>query len=90
VFGSHLHNMTMKSRHRDLTSAMVEVAGSANRKQVGSIRKVLVEEEGIARSEWDAADIDGRVFVPTDLTVGEFAEVRITDHRGYDLIATTA
>ena len=49
-----------------------------------------MEEEGIARSEWDAADIDGRVFVPTDLPVGEFAEVRITDHRGYDLIATTA
>jgi len=82
--------MTIKARHRELTGAIDEVAGSANRKQVGSIRKVLVEEEGIARSEWDAADIDGRVFVPTDLPVGEFAEVRITDHRGYDLIATTA
>tara|TARA_B100001964_G_scaffold106248_2_gene118712 strand:+ start:1182 stop:2576 length:1395 start_codon:yes stop_codon:yes gene_type:complete len=89
-FGSHLHHMTIKARHRELTGAIDEVAGIVNRKQVGSIRKVLVEEEGIARSEWDAADIDGRVFVPTDLPVGEFAEVRITDHRGYDLIATTA
>ncbi|MEE2734074.1 MAG: 30S ribosomal protein S12 methylthiotransferase RimO [Verrucomicrobiota bacterium] len=89
-FESHLHHMTIKARHRELTGAIDEVAGIANRKQVGSIRKVLVEEEGIARSEWDAADIDGRVFVPTDLTVGEFAKVRITDHRGYDLIATMA
>ena len=89
-FGSHLHHMTIKARHRALTSAIDLVAGSVNEKQVGQTRKVLVEEEGIARSEWDAPDIDGRIFVPTDLPVGEFAEVRITDHRGYDLIAAMA
>ena len=49
---------------------------------------LLVEEEGIARSMWDAPDIDGRIFVPTDLPVGEFVEVKITDWRGYDLIAS--
>ena len=84
----HLHHMTIKSRHRELNSAIDQVAGAVNEKQLGRTRKVLVEEEGIARSEWDAPDIDGRIFVPTELPVGEFAEVKIHDHRGYDLIAS--
>jgi hypothetical protein len=36
---------------------------------------------------WDAPDIDGRIFVPIDSEVGEFYDVTVTDHRGYDLIA---
>ena len=84
----HLHHMTIKARHRELASAIDQVASVVNGKQLGRTRKVLVEEEGIARSEWGAPDIDGRVFVSTDLPVGEFAEVAITDHRGYDLIAS--
>jgi len=83
----HLHHMTIKARHRELASAIDQVAGAVNEKQVGRTRRILVEEEGIARSEWDAPDIDGRIFVPVDLPVGEFTEVTITDHRGYDLIA---
>jgi len=46
-----------------------------------------VEEEGIARGEWDAPDIDGRVFVPDDAKVGEFYHAEIIDWRGYDLVA---
>jgi ribosomal protein S12 methylthiotransferase len=84
----HLHHMTIKSRHRELTSAIDHVAALVNEKQLGRTRRVLVEEEGIARSEWGAPDIDGRVFVPAELLVGEFASVEITDHRGYDLIAS--
>jgi ribosomal protein S12 methylthiotransferase len=84
----HLHHMTIKSRHAELASAIDHAASLVNERQLGRARKVLVEEEGIARSEWDAPDIDGRVFVPIDLPVGEFAEVTITDHRGYDLIAS--
>ena len=84
----HLHHMTIKSRHRELTSAIDHVAALVNEKQLGRPRRVLVEEEGIARSEWGAPDIDGRVFVPAELPVGEFAPVEITDHRGYDLIAS--
>jgi ribosomal protein S12 methylthiotransferase len=85
----HLHHMTIKKRHRELTTAIDQVAQEVNARQVGHAKRVLVEEEGIARSMWDAPDIDGRIFVPTELPVGEFAEVRITDHRGYDLVATS-
>ena len=83
----HLHHMTIKKRHRELTSAIEGTADAVNAKQLGKTIRVLVEEEGIARSMWDAPDIDGRIFVDADLPVGEFATVTITDHRGYDLIA---
>ena len=84
----HLHHMKIKARHRELTSAIDQIAGTVNERQIGRTRTVLVEEEGIARSEWDAPDIDGRIFVPAGLPVGEFSDVTITDHRGYDLIAS--
>ena len=83
----HVHHMTRKSRHRQLTAAIDQVATDVNERQVGKKLRVLVEEEGIARSMWDAPDIDGRIFVPIDLPVGEFADVTIYDHRGYDLVA---
>ena len=41
----------------------------------------------IARGEADAPDIDGRVLVCGDLPLGQFADVRITGHTDYDLIA---
>jgi ribosomal protein S12 methylthiotransferase len=43
----------------------------------------------VARTEVDAPDIDGRVFVRGALKVGEFAQVRIVGHTDYDLIAET-
>jgi|TARA_B100001093_G_scaffold123763_1_gene116330 ribosomal protein S12 methylthiotransferase len=83
----HIHHATKKKRHRELSSAIDEVAGEVNAAQLGRQKRVLVEEEGIARSMWDAPDIDGRIFVPIDSRVGEFLEVEIKDHRGYDLVA---
>ncbi len=83
----HIHHATKKKRHRELSSAIDEVAQDVNERQLGKTLRVLVEEEGIARSMWDAPDIDGRIFVPIDSTVGEFYDVSVTDHRGYDLIA---
>ncbi len=83
----HVHHATKKKRHRELTSAIDEVAQQVNEAQLGKKKRVLVEEEGIARSMWDAPDIDGRIFVPIDSEIGEFLDVEIKDHRGYDLVA---
>jgi len=44
----------------------------------------------VARSEADAPDIDGRVYVRGRLPVGEFAPVRIVGHTDYDLVAEPA
>jgi ribosomal protein S12 methylthiotransferase len=64
-----------------------EIASEVSKRQVGRTLKVLVEEPGVARGEADAPDIDGRVYVPRELPVGEFIEVAITGHQDYDLLA---
>ncbi len=41
----------------------------------------------ITRSEADAPDIDGRVYVQGELPLGDFSWVRVIGHTDYDLIA---
>jgi ribosomal protein S12 methylthiotransferase len=67
-----------------------EIAGEVSRRAVGQTLKVLIEEPGIARGEADAPDIDGRVYVPLTLRVGEFVPVKITGYEDYDLHAVPA
>jgi ribosomal protein S12 methylthiotransferase len=64
-----------------------KIAAEISQRTVGHKLRVLVEEPGVARGEADAPDIDGRVYVPRPLPVGEFAEVTITGHHDYDLLA---
>ena len=65
-------------------------------RRIGQTIRVLVdeidEEGAIARSEGDAPDIDGLVYVTDghDLPVGEFADVTVVDCDTHDLIATVA
>ena len=55
--------------------------------QVGKNVRVLVEQPGVGRTQWDAPEIDGSVMVDESIPVGSFAEVAIGDWRGYDLVA---
>ncbi len=64
-----------------------EIAGEVSKRHVGRTLRVLVEEPGVARGEADAPDIDGRVYVPRELPVGEFVNVSITGYQDYDLLA---
>jgi ribosomal protein S12 methylthiotransferase len=65
------------------------------RGKIGREINVLVDEidaeneEAVARSPWDAPEIDGNVFIPgaTDLKPGDMVKVRITDAEEYDLVA---
>ena len=62
--------------------------------KVGREIDVLVDEidedneEAIARSPWDAPEIDGNVFLPgeTGLTPGDMVRVRIVEAEEYDLV----
>jgi ribosomal protein S12 methylthiotransferase len=63
------------------------IASDVSKAYVGQKLKVLVEEPGVARGEADAPDIDGRIYVPRELPVGEFVEVEITGFQDYDLLA---
>jgi ribosomal protein S12 methylthiotransferase len=76
-----------EARWHRLMALQKEIAGTVSKGQVGRALKVLVEEPGVARGEADAPDIDGRVYVPRDLPVGEFVEVGITGFQDYDLLA---
>ncbi len=49
--------------------------------------KLKTQDHLVARGEADAPDIDGRVYIRGRLPAGEFARVRITGHKDYDLTA---
>ncbi len=74
-------------RRRRIMALQQGIAAEVGRRSVGRGLKVLVEEPGVARGEADAPDIDGRIYVPSDLPVSEFAQVRITGSETYDLSA---
>ena len=52
---------------------------------IGQTLRVLIDREGEGRSQMDAPDIDGKVFVRGKAKVGEFVNVRITGAKEYDL-----
>jgi ribosomal protein S12 methylthiotransferase len=64
-----------------------EIAAEVSRNFVGRTLKVLVEEPGVARGEADAPDIDGRIYLPITVPVGDFVTAEITGYEDYDLLA---
>ena len=78
---------TKEARWHRLMALQQEIATAVSARAVGSTLRVLVEEPGVARGEADAPDIDGRVYVPRELPVGEYADVKITGYHDYDLLA---
>ncbi|HVU25048.1 MAG TPA: 30S ribosomal protein S12 methylthiotransferase RimO [Opitutus sp.] len=87
------HQVSAKAKearwHR-LMALQKDIAATVSARAVGRTLRVLVEEPGVARGEADAPDIDGRVYVPRELPVGEFADVAITGFQEYDLLALPA
>jgi ribosomal protein S12 methylthiotransferase len=76
-----------EARWHRLMALQQKIAAEVSKSHVGQTLKVLVEESGVARGEADAPDIDGRVYVPKILSVGEFVNVAITGYHDYDLLA---
>lgn len=82
-----VHHMTRKKRWNEAMRLLQNQAEKRNSAQLGKTLRVLVDEPGQARAEADAPEVDGTVFVPQDIPVGTFADVTVTDWRGYDLVA---
>ncbi len=57
---------------------------------IGTEVTVLVDEAGLARSHREAPEIDGMIWVPEGLAVGELHRVRIVAAEGPDLHAVVA
>ena len=72
------------------------ISAEVEAEKVGKIMRVIIDRiEGewyIARSEFCSPEVDPEVLIPvseTELTIGEFYDVRITDAEEFDLYATT-
>ncbi len=85
---------TRERRRRELMLAQQEVAFAKARAMKGRQLKVMVEgympEEGVCvgRSYMDAPEVDGLVFFPDAglKESGDFAEIRVSGARDYDLL----
>ena len=71
-----------------------QISAEVLQAKIGREINVLVDEidveneEAVARSPWDAPEIDGNVFIPgaMDLKPGDMVKVKIVDAEEYDLI----
>jgi ribosomal protein S12 methylthiotransferase len=82
-----VHPSTRRKRRNIATEKLYEIADKWGSNLVGRKIRVLVEGPGVARTQWDAPEVDGTVEVDESLPVGEFAEVTINDAVGYSLFA---
>ena len=82
-------------RYDRLMATQQRISKVVLQSKVGRTIKVLVDKidteygEAVARSPWDAPEIDGNVFIPgaTQLKQGDMVSVTITEAEEYDLIA---
>ena len=83
-----------QERWERFMEAQQEISAEIFQSKVGREIDVLVDEideendEAIARSPWDAPEIDGNVFLPgeTDLKPGDKLRVKIVEAEEYDLV----
>lgn len=93
-FPDHVPETVKKKRMKTLMAEQKNISSDIQKKFVGRTLKVLIDEpqEGaphvyLGRSEYDAPDVDGVVFVHSTkpLKPGDFVMVRINDAYEYDL-----
>jgi ribosomal protein S12 methylthiotransferase len=91
-FKGQISQKLKRERFDAIMSAQQVIATAVNAKFLGKRVRVLIEERQdgayIGRSQLDAPEVDGLVYVNTNrlLKKGEFTEVRITDTLEYDLV----
>lgn len=94
-FEKQIDDDTKQTRFDEIMLLQQGIAFEMAEDRIGSEIKVIIEGElpsdnlYVARSEMDAPDIDGCVFLPLtgDYMSGDIISVRVTDARGYDLMA---
>lgn len=87
-----------RERFERLMEVAQDVSTAQLAKKVGRTIEVLVDDvqpehnRAIARSKWDAPDIDGTVIIDnaTGIKPGDMVEVTVTDSDEYDLFAEPA
>lgn len=94
-FEKQIDDDTKQTRFDEIMLLQQGIAFEMAEDRIGSEINVIIEGElpsdnlYVARSEMDAPDIDGCVFLPLtgDYMSGDIISVRVTDAKGYDLMA---
>ncbi|MDE2446133.1 MAG: 30S ribosomal protein S12 methylthiotransferase RimO [Alphaproteobacteria bacterium] len=81
-------------RYQRFMEAQQAISSDIFQSKIGREIEVLVDEideendEAVARSKWDAPEIDGNVFIPgaTNLKPGDLVKVKIVEAEEYDLV----
>ncbi|RPJ18057.1 MAG: 30S ribosomal protein S12 methylthiotransferase RimO [Desulfobacteraceae bacterium] len=84
-----------KKRYDRIMSRQMEISVENNRKYIGKILDVLIEESPeenlfIGRTIDQAPEVDGITYVTGNLKIGSFARAKITDALEYDLVGEAA
>lgn len=74
----------------ELTELQDRMTWAKRDEMIGSVVEVLVDSPGVGRTWREAPEIDGIVNLPTALSQGSFATVKIVDALGPDLVAEGA
>ncbi len=82
-----------QKRVEEIMDIQQQISWEKNQEKVGKIFKCIFDrKEGeyfVGRTEYDSPDVDNTVLVPAKdvyISIGEFAEVKITSAEDYDLI----
>ncbi len=91
-FAGQVPQKIKTERFNRIMETQQRISAEVNRRMMGSMIDVLVEEkkEGcyLGRSQYDAPEVDGQVYVHSEkeLSPGDFVRVEITDTLEYDLV----
>jgi ribosomal protein S12 methylthiotransferase len=85
---------TKADRKARIMMLQCDISKEANQNKIGKTFRTMIDEKVenedvyLGRTQYDAPEVDGLVYVNTDreLAAGEFVNVRITDALEYDLI----
>ncbi len=93
---NHVPENIAKIRYEQLMSRQAEISLEKNKKHIGKNYKVLVEtslekQPGTGRAYFQAPEVDGITYInsekpQSDLKIGSFTNVRITEALEYDLV----
>jgi ribosomal protein S12 methylthiotransferase len=86
----HVADELVAERLAELRERQDAITAAKRDLLIGSEVRVLVDHAGTARSYREAPEIDGVIAVPDSLEPGTFADVRIVDALGPDLVAEPA
>ena len=92
AFNDELSEEVKERRFDEIMEIQQDISFEHNRKLVGQSLKVIVDKQEndyfVGRTEFDSPEVDNEVIIYSNepLTIGDFAEVVISDAMEYDLI----